>query len=204
MSWAAQHILNWVRNGGIDCYDPKLHNLDPKNLNRLINPASLDIRLSDKVRRLKTHNRTFPLGAKDPFTVLDYDDPAAADEVWGPVETFNNEEPFRLYPGELTLMASYERTTIPCDMCAFLLLKSGGGRRGLEHLHAGFGDPQFDGTWTFELYNMTRQIVWQLRPMQRIMQMVFFHLDDITQLSYQLTGSYNGQTDPEPFRSLPK
>lgn len=58
-----------------------------------------------------------------------------------------------LEPNEFVLLHTHEVTTIPNNMVALIWLKSTTGRRGLEHLHAGYGDPGFKGQWTLEIIN---------------------------------------------------
>ena len=58
-----------------------------------------------------------------------------------------------LAPNAFVLLATLEVTRIPDNAAAFLYLKSSAGRKGLEHLHAGYGDPGFCGQWTLEVIN---------------------------------------------------
>ena len=97
---------------------------------KMINPTSIDLRLGNSFRRLITDRR--------------------ARYVWSEPEYFE-EIPFDA--NDFILCHSMEITNIPNDATAFLYLKSSMGRRGIEHLHAGFGDAGFRGQWTFELIN---------------------------------------------------
>lgn len=201
-------IFHWAANGGVligdePGFDESCLNLERTNPDRTINPASLDLRLSNQVRRLKRYPlQHLSTGATDPFSYIEvkYTDLEASKKVWGDVEFFSKEHPLKLYPHELVLLSSYERTIIPPDWIALLFLKSGGGRRGVEHLHAGLGDCGFDGTWTFEIMNLTNQIVWLIEPFERLVQLVFFETSDVPQNVYGKVGAYQFQNGPTEFR----
>jgi len=94
-----------------------------------------------------------------------------------------------------------EITHIPDDMIAILFSKSSTGRRGIEHLHAGYGDPGFGdnargGTdWTWELVNIAP---WPnlLEAGKPLMQLVLAQLHSCPERMYKETGRYNEQSGP--------
>lgn len=103
-------------------------------------------------------------------------------------------EPFTFVPGKFYLCHTDEYTYIPKDHCAQLILKSSSGRKGLDHAHSGWGDPGFEGQWTFE-FVAHKPVTFTCG--QRIAQLVFMRCDEETVMHYGVTGRYNGQTDAQ-------
>lgn len=158
-----------------------------------INPASLDLRLAGSLR--KPHRRwNNPVSRwlawwrcqvnRDNWDKSDYARFSWTDEI-----TFTY---YTLQPGEIVLVRSMEYTALPKDWTAILTLKSSSGRRGLVQGHTGWGDPGFEGTWTFSLYNASPWPI-ELEAGQRIAQLVFFEMHDRPERDYSITGHYNGQ-----------
>jgi dCTP deaminase len=140
-----------------------------------INPASIDLKLGYEYRR--------PFGGD-----------------WGPPQTMYSTG-ITICPGEFILCCSFETVCIPVDCCAELFSKSSAGRRGLEHLHAGWIDPGFCGELTFELKNVSP---WEIHllPGQRLMQMVVHQLIEAAVKDYSKTGRYMNQTGATPAREI--
>ena len=160
-----------------------------------VNPASVDLRLSDVIRRpygmwngYIHEPATVQWRMKEDLTIPHWRDPEQVEGFW-------------LEPGDFVLCSTIETVRVPDDMVAFLWLKSSLGRIGLEHLHAGLGDPGFVGTWTMELANVSPWPI-RLRAGQRVVQMTLERLDAVPDRSYQKTGRYNGQVLPEPSREV--
>lgn len=134
----------------------------------LINPASIDLRLGDHYR-LPT-----AVGWSDPLLIV--------------------KEGLTLKPGQFVLLHTLETTAIPTNAAALLFLKSSTGRRGLEHLHAGYGDPGFCGQWTLEVINH-----WPypqtIHAGERLFQLCLVDCS-IPVVSYAKTGHYQHQTGP--------
>ena len=81
--------------------------------------------------------------------------------------------PFVLHPGEFALATTLEYIRIPNYLAGRLEGRSTWGRVGLQiHSTAGFVDPGFEGTLTFELHNMGK-LPLSLFPGLRISQMSF-------------------------------
>lgn len=133
-----------------------------------INPASLDLRLG-------THYRT------------------PTPDGWSEAQPIP-ESGLVLKPGAFVLLSTLEYTCIPSEAVAFLYLKSSTGRKGLEHLHAGYGDPGFCGQWTLELINH-----WPyprtVKTGERLFQVVLADCHPVG-VDYAVTGHYQGQTGP--------
>lgn len=142
----------------------------------LVGPASIDLRLGSYIRYAK--NPLFPI-----------DKNTNPEDIWSlPIDFIH----FILDPGDIVLCHSLENVSIPDYLCSKLFLTSSAGRLGIEHLHAGFGDPGFIGQWTFELYNPTKRKI-RLVAGEIYCQMTLECLDIETDLSYRDTGRYNGQ-----------
>jgi len=139
-----------------------------------INPASIDLRWSGKYR-------------------------VAEPQGWTKIYTLGEHDILSIPPGELFLLDTHEYIKVPKNWCGLIALKSGIGRTGLEHLHAGFFDPGFEGTATLEVTNMAPWIV-ELRPLQPIIQIVFYKMFSEPYEDYSKVGHYQGQDEPTPAR----
>jgi len=182
----------------------------------LVNPASVDLRLGNQLRRVHplwaylSHNdlrnlcegKVLPYYAENLMTseeVAAYRTGGCAIDAlptWGPVETFDTTW---LMPGEFVLCSSLETVTVPDDAVALLFSKSSTGRIGLEHLHAGLFDPGFSGQGTFEFHNVAPWLI-KRTARKRLMQHIFIRLDAAPLQTYAQTGRYQGQTGPTPAR----
>ena len=95
---------------------------------------------------------------------------------------------------------SLEFVNIPDDMSAILYSKSSTGRRGVEHLHAGYGDPGWhDSQWTWEIHNVAP---WPIKLVagKPLMQQVMIRMTETPLRNYAETGRYNRQSGPTPER----
>lgn len=98
---------------------------------------------------------------------------------------------FEFKAGHFYIAHSVEYTRVPDTHAWMLMLKSSTGRKGLDHLHAGWGDPGFHGQVTFE-FQALQNVVFGVG--QRIVQLVYMRLTEPTERPYTQTGRYNGQT----------
>ncbi len=141
----------------------------------LVNPASLDLRLGQFYRK--------PIFKTDRYQW--------SDEILIP------KIGLALYPDDFLLCHSLETTSIPTNAVAKLFLKSSAGRKGIEHLHAGYGDPGFIGQWTFELKShWLAKII--LRTGDRLMQITLEECTGHAARPYGKTGHYQNQTGAQP------
>lgn len=178
MIWNDQMIREWAQAGGVTPFE-----------DGCVNPASLDLRLGNMIRAPhKAWSYYIPDGAIGKGS--------SPSKMWQEPTEFDR---FVLQPGQLVLCHSLEFTTIPGDACAMLLSKSSTGRLGLEHLHAGWGDPAFAGQWVFELKNLASWPI-ELVAGERYMQLVIMSMAASPDRDYSQTGRYNGQTGPEAHR----
>lgn len=104
-----------------------------------------------------------------------------------------------LRSGDLYLLDTLEYIKMPQDCAGVLALKSSLGRKGLEHLHAGFFDPEFEGTATLEVENRHPRILVIERG-QRIVQLALMRCEEMPSVTYAQTGRYQGQTGPTRAR----
>lgn len=159
-----------------------------------IGPASIDLRLGPAIRVARWW-------WKNPLTrrLAWYACPQRRNDqafYWTPPRNFKT---FTLWPGEFVLCHSLETTTIPDDAIALLFSKSSTGRKGLEHLHAGYGDPGFSGQWTWELHNVAHWPI-ELVAGAWLMQVAIIGMTDKPERLYAETGRYQGQTGPTVAR----
>jgi len=146
-----------------------------------INAASIDLTLGSHIK-VETNPARQPkvsLGKREPLYM----------------ETLDiSETGYVLQPGEFILASSQEIFNLPNNISAEYKLKSSMARIGLEHLNAGWCDAGWNGSvLTLELKNMTRYHAIELRPGDRIGQIVFFNHKAVpADRSYAAMGSYNG------------
>jgi len=100
----------------------------------MINPASIDLKLDGRMKVAWWYwynpiTRAFAFKHNLP--------------KWSDTIPFTK---YVLRPGQFVLCSSVEITRIPLNCSAILFSKSSTGRKGIEHLHAGYGDPGFYGT----------------------------------------------------------
>lgn len=192
MIWNDEAITKWAEEGGVTPFDEKL-----------VNPASLDLRLGDHIR--------LPYWIWDTLTRVDLeryikDGSIAEIPLWGPPLHFD--EHWLMPQGKgvsFVLCSSLDFINMPDNMASLLFSKSSTGRIGLEHLHAGFGDPSWHSAqWTWELHNVAP---WPIKLVagKALMQQVMIKLTDAPLKGYDVTGRYNGQVGPTPERdSIPE
>lgn len=96
---------------------------------------------------------------------------------------------FILHPDEFALASTLEYIVIPNNIAGRLEGRSTWGRVGLQvHSTAGFVDPGFEGTLTFELHNMGKLPI-PLYPGVRIAQLSFHRCYPAAETYIQKTGA---------------
>ena len=154
-------ILELCKRGAIQDYDP-----------RLINPASLDVRLGSRI-------------------MIE----SAASPEMAPlsIERATPERPYELVPGQFVLAETWEVFNMPEHVAGQFALKSSRAREGLGHMLAGWIDPGFNNSrLTLELKNERQLQRIPLWPGMRIGQIVFHKMSQLALVSYRETGHYNG------------
>ena len=163
----------------------------------VVNPASVDLTLGATLREPRRYWRN-PLTRRVAWFLLKL---AGATKHTGSAY-WSDPKPFleyTMWPGQIVLAHSEQYITVPDDCVAVLFSKSTIGRMGLEHLHAGYGDPGFEGQFTFELINTAPWPI-KLVPSMRVMQIVFIKTASMPTNTYATTGHYNKQTGATPPR----
>ncbi len=152
--------------------------VDPFDEN-LVQPCSLDVRLSNQFRLFNSHN-------------VEYIDTKKPDNYTKLVEV---KDSIVIHPGEFVLGRTIEYIKLPNDICAILEGRSSLGRLGIIiHATAGFIDPGFEGTITLEISNLSNLPV-KLYPGMKIGQLAFYKLSSPCEKPY--CGKYKGQILPE-------
>jgi dCTP deaminase len=158
----------------------------------LIQPSSIDVRISSLFRVFRNHTR----GIID--VKLDLTELTELIEI-----PLDGSQPFMLHPGEFALGSTLERIAVPDDLVARIEGKSSLGRLGLLiHSTAGFIDAGFDGHVTLELANVASLPI-TLYPGMKIGQVSFMQMTTPADQPYGqgATGSkYQGQRGPTPSR----
>ena len=106
-----------------------------------------------------------------------------------------------LHPGEFTLASTLEFFRLPRDIAGRLEGRSSLGRLGLQvHATAGFVDPGFEGTLTFELIN-SGKLPLKISPGVRLGQICFFRVAEV-QVGYldKVNSKYGGRLGTEISR----
>ena len=161
MTILADHEINALANKGM----VQNYKID------LINPASLDLRLGNRVMlESVTSHQMIPLD----------------------ISHYTIEHPYELVPGQFILAETMETFNMPEDIAGLFFLKSSRAREGYENLHAGYADPGWHGSaLTLELKNARQLQPLPIYPGLKIGQMVFWRMSSKPALSYAVTGSYN-------------
>jgi dCTP deaminase len=158
----------------------------------LIQPSSIDVRISNLFRVFRNHTRGV-IDVKQDMTAL-------TEMVEIPDD---GTQAFMLHPGEFVLGSTLERVAVPDDLVARIEGKSSLGRLGLLiHSTAGFIDAGFDGHVTLELANVASLPI-TLYPGMKIGQVSFMQMTTPADQPYGkgAKGSkYQGQRGPTPSR----
>ena len=160
----------------------------------LIQPSSIDVRISNLFRVFRNHTR----GVIDvKHDMVDLTELVEIPE--------GSVEPFILHPGEFVLGSTFERIGVPDDLVGRVEGKSSLGRLGLLiHSTAGFIDAGFDGHITLELANVASLPI-TLYPGMKIGQVSFMQMTSPAEQPYGTGASgskYQGQRGPTPSRSF--
>ncbi len=156
-----------------------------------IQPASVDVHLSDKILVFRNSRRPYIDVRQDVSDLTEM------------VEVLDD-PPFILHPGEFVLGSTVEDIGLPDDLVARLEGKSSLGRIGLLiHSTAGYVDPGWRGRLTLELSNVNNLPITLYSGMP-IGQISFTRLSAPAQHPYgsaRLGSKYQGQTEPTPSRA---
>ncbi|MBI4550837.1 MAG: dCTP deaminase [Candidatus Latescibacteria bacterium] len=169
----------------IDPYDPKL-----------VQPASLDLRLSLKFRVFADVSMYGQMGK----AYIDTKESVA--DIMRLVEVKDG-EPFMLPPRQFVLGSTVETVTLPADLVGRLEGRSSLGRIGVViHSTAGYIDCGYSGQITLEISNLSPLPI-ALYPGMRIAQISFARMTTPAERPYghkDLSSKYQGQQDPTPSK----
>ena len=140
----------------------------------MLNPCGLDVRLGD---------------------VLLIESVQGPGLVEYPLHVHSKEDPYLFVPGQFALAPTIEMFWLPDDVEAQFVLKSSRAREGLEHLMAGYCEPDWSGSvLTMELKNQRQLHPVPIWPGMRVGQLKFDKLEVKPRRSYKEVGRYNGHT----------
>jgi dCTP deaminase len=167
------------------------------NLRRQLGPSSLDIHLGYEFRVFKyqqyTHLEPFATRHELRRDLAKYTELVA-------IQVNPNVGRFILHPGEFALASTLEFIGLPDDIAARVEGRSSWGRLGLQvHSTAGFIDPGFSGTVTYELSNVGRLPI-PLYVGLRVGQLAFFEVSCGAVKPYGSARKYHGQFGPRESR----
>ena len=161
-----------------------------------LGPSSLDVRLGTEFRVFLRQKYPF----LDPLAPSDLME-SVLEEYAPLVHVASTPRPgqFVLHPGEFALGSTLEYVEIPADLAARLEGRSSWGRIGLQiHSTAGYIDPGYKGTITFELGNVGK-VPLVLYPGLRVAQLGFFPVRPVLS-PYDSKRKYQLQVGPANSR----
>lgn len=147
----------------------------PEDESTWLQPAGVDLRISDEFRRPDPHVRHVRPHA---LTGGEFTEPCG----------LNADGEFRLRPGEFVLARTMEWVKIPQGCAGNLDERSTYARCGvLMHLVAGNIEPGFEGHITLELANLTQRDIL-LKPGEPVVQLTLNMLSDMPERDYASKG----------------
>lgn len=153
-----------------------------------IGSSSIDVRLGTEFRYIKIVKQTH------------FDLSLSLDEIREQIANYSEVvhvqpmEPFILHPNDFVLASTLEYIKLPEDITGRLEGRSTWGRTGLQvHSTAGFVDPGFEGSLTYELHNMGK-LPLPLFPGIRIGQISFHRMASAVEMYSQKEGSKYAKT----------
>ncbi len=158
---------------------------DLDDLDELIDPASIDVRLGNE----------FIIMKKESFPALDIKkkrELSAGIERYQENVRLNFREEFVLHPNQLIIGSTLEYVSLPGKLMCYVVGKSTWGRMGLIIATATKVDPGFKGCITLEMINQG-EVPLILYPGIPIAQLVFH--ETIREAEYK--GKYNCATGPQ-------
>ncbi len=165
----------------------KIDPFDP----RLVQPASIDVRLGHTFRVFNTHKHQ----VIDPFEIP---------EDLTTLVSVASSHPFILHPGQFVLGGVWETVEVQPTLAARIEGKSSLGRHGLiVHSTAGWVDPGWEGRLTLEISNIGPLPI-KLWPAMRVGQLCVFRGDSPAERPYgpERGSHYQGQNEPQQAKAL--
>lgn len=141
----------------------------------LLQPASLDIRIGNNLKRLVNIDL---IPSEPKFEDVD-------------LTKYSKEKPYIFMPEERILVESLETFNMPSKVSGHVCMRSTPARNFIQHINAGYIDPMFSNSkLTMELINWS-YCPFNLYPGLSITQVVFFWLNGTPTTNYLEIGSYN-------------
>ncbi|RJO61035.1 MAG: hypothetical protein C4542_07435 [Dehalococcoidia bacterium] len=154
----------------LDDLFPVLFPKAPDEDRKLVNPASVDIRIGTDAWVEKPGR----VPGWEPHSLAGY----------------SEEKPFLVDPGAFLLTSTWEWLHVPNGYALELKMKSSRAREGWNHTVAFWFDPGWDGIGTMEIKNETRYHQLPLWPGLRFAQVVVHRLSSLARNPYN--GRYQG------------
>jgi len=153
--WVDTMLERWALSGGVHPYE-----------RANVNPASIDLRWSGKLRRAGTHRAYLRMAEHDVYTLPAYTS---------------------------VMLDTLEHIVMPVSAAGIVTLKSTWFRRGLALAAMGWVDPGYTGTLTVVVYNISNVGI-MLRRGERIVQLVMMSTASYPAAVY--AGAYQGAVTP--------
>lgn len=149
-----------------------------------VNPASIDIRLGNEIM---VERQTGPTGSSRVEVDLSAKETLNMEKIKIP------EGGFRLFPNQFILASTSEKFFLPDNIVAEYVLKSSLARCGMNHMLAGYCDPDWHNSHlTLEIKNDSQFHTLILKPSMKIGQMKFYKVKHVpAEHSYAIKGQYN-------------
>ena len=152
-----------------------------------IGPSSVDLHLDNKAKIMPTgtqYNEAIDISDGESIKKLFVD--------------YNGWDSITISPRELYILSTVEKITLPNNIVAFLQGRSSIARVGLQVHAAGFFDPNFSGTATLEVSNLTNHPI-KIPKHTRICQMVFMQTKSPAEIGYdkKSDSKYQNQSGPK-------
>ena len=164
VDWQIKNMIEKTGEIKVDPYDPTL-----------VNPASLDIRLSEDFSVLES------VGIIDPTNPETFSFKSTKTKNW------------ILLPGETVLAGMLEKVSLSENLGCKVMGKSSLGRLALlNSSHAGWTDPSWSGVLTMEISNLSKYPI-KLTAGMKIGQLVFYKTEFACRKGYDQTGRYQNQ-----------
>lgn len=169
---------------------------------KLVGPASLDVRLGFKFRifrperteiiDIRSYRESLISGEDRPDRVVRHYTYSELVELKSP-DTY-----FVIHPGEFVLASIYEYVKLPKDIAAVLHGRSSFARLGLLlHTSAGWVDPGYAGHLTLEIYNVN-SVPIKLYPLTPIANLIFISVEGVEKSYGERGGKYYNEEGASP------
>ncbi|MCL2211369.1 MAG: dCTP deaminase [Treponema sp.] len=141
-----------------------------------IQPASIDLRLSNKV----WFQKNIPFGKIDVSKHGAFD--FAAEKYWKE-KNISIKAPLKIKPNETVFCRTHEKLFIPENCCAKIEAKSSIARLSLSVTYSDYCNPKYTGNYPLQIHNSGKNAV-VLYPHMEICQLILVKINDNVSISY--------------------